>query len=135
MTTDRVRAALDAFDRAFAAGDAAVLADHFADDARLLLLHSDSIEGRDAIRVHWDRLFERYDTSAWRTELLLIDVHGDRAYTIATYSEILVPRDVGQGSRQLVRGRLVRFLRREADGGWMVSLALNSHSQPVEMIE
>jgi uncharacterized protein (TIGR02246 family) len=128
VTAARVRAALDAFDRAFAAGDAAALAEQFADDARLLLLHADAMEGRDAIRSHWNRLFERYDTSAWRTELLVIDVHGGQAWTVSTYSEILVARDVGEGSRQLVRGRLVRFLGR-------VSLALNSHSRPVELLD
>ena len=135
MTTHAVRAALDVFDRAFAAGDAVALAEQFTDDARLLLLHGDAIEGRDAIRAHWVESFERYDTSAWRTELLVIDVHRDQAWTVSTYSEVLVPRDVGQGSRQLVRGRLVRFLRREADGRWRVSLALNSHSRPVELLD
>ena len=135
MTETQVRAALDAFDDAFAAGDATALAGQFAADARLLLLHTDAIDGRDAIRAHWERLFERYDTSAWRTELLVIDSHEDRAYTVATYSEILVPRVGGQGSRQLVQGRLVRFLQRDVDGRWRVSLALNSHTRPVELLD
>lgn len=55
MTTESdaeadVRAAMADFDRAFAAGDARHLAELFADDARLLLLHSAAIEGRAAIR-------------------------------------------------------------------------------------
>ena len=135
MTETQVRAALDAFDHAFATGDATALAGQFAADGRLLLLHTDAIHGRDAIRAHWERLFARYDTSAWRTELLVIDTHADRAWTVATYSEILVPRVDGHGQRQLVQGRLVRSLQPEVDGRWRVSLALNSHTRPVELLD
>ena len=135
MTGDPVRDALEAFDRAFAAGDADALAAQFSDDAQLLLQHADAIEGREAIHAHWRRLFERWDTSAWRTEPVVVDVHGAQAYTVATYSETLVPRDPAQVQRQLVRGRLVRFLRREGDGRWRVSLALNSHTRPVELLD
>ena len=134
MTDDTPRAALDAFDAAFAAGDAEALADRFAADARLLLLHAEAIEGRDAIRAHWTRLFAQWETGAWRTEPLTIDVHDDHAYATATYTETLVPRDPSL-QRRLVRGRLVRFLRRDDDGQWRVTLALNSHSRPVELID
>ena len=135
MTDDTPRATLDAFDAAFAAGDAEALAARFAVDARLLLLHAEAIEGRDAIRAHWTRLFGQWETGAWRTEPLALDVHGDRAYAIATYTETLVPRDPSLGQRRLVRGRLVRFLRRDDDGRWLVTLALNSHSRPIELID
>ena len=135
MPDDSPRSALDAFDAAFAAGDAEALAGRFAADARLLLLHSDVIDGRDAIRAHWTLLFAAWDTSAWRTELMALDVHGDRAYAVSTYTETLVARDPSSGQRRLVRGRLVRFLRREGDGRWRVTLALNSHSRPIELLD
>jgi len=32
------------------------------------------------------------------------------------------------------RGRLIHFLRREADGAWRIWLIMNSHSQPVEPV-
>ena len=92
---DSVRAALAAFDRAFAAGDADGLTELFAPDARLWLQFSPAIEGREAIRGPWTRLFDRFDTSAWLTERVIVDVHGDTAYTLSTYSETLVPRDTG----------------------------------------
>ena len=88
--------------------------------------------GREAILGQWTRLFARYDTSAWRTERVIVDVHGDLAYTLSTYSEILVPRDAGAGVAERVVGRLVLFLRREPDGEWLVTVALNSHVRPVE---
>lgn len=53
-----VRAAMDDFDRAFVASDADRLAELFAEDARLMLLHTAAIEGRPAILAHWTRLFD-----------------------------------------------------------------------------
>jgi uncharacterized protein (TIGR02246 family) len=131
--TDDVTAALDAFDRAFAAGAPDALTACFADDARLLLLHSPAIDGRSAIRDHWARVFAKYDTSAWRTTVELVERHGDHAYTLATYTETLIERE-GAG-RFLVSGRLVRFLVRGGDGRWQVTLALNSHVVPVEPVK
>jgi uncharacterized protein (TIGR02246 family) len=131
MTTE-VRAALDDFDGAFAAGNAGALSEIFATDGRLLLLHREPLEGRPAILGHWARFFADYDTAAWRTEHDNVDVHGDRAYTVSVYSETLVPRR--GGASRVVHGRLVRFLRRDADGAWRVTLAMNSHSRPVEEV-
>jgi uncharacterized protein (TIGR02246 family) len=123
-----VQAALDAFVRAFAAGDADALAELFAPDAQLLLLYGAAVVGRLAIREVWAGAFARNDTSAWQTERQIVDVHGDRAYALTTYTETLVPR--AGGPPELVAGRLVQFLRRDADGHWLVTLALNSHVRP-----
>ena len=84
--------ALARFHRIFAAGDAEALTGLFASDARLLLLHREPLVGREAIREHWTRVFGAYDTSAWLAEPVIVDVHGDRAYTLSTYTETLVPR-------------------------------------------
>ncbi len=128
--TEAVQAAIAEFDRCFAAGDAAALSETFAVDAQLLLLHREAIEGRPAIRAHWERLFGDWDPGAWQTEQRIVEVHAERAYVLSVYSETLVPRN---GAVSLiVRGRLIRFLRRDSDGRWRVTLALNSHVRPVE---
>jgi uncharacterized protein (TIGR02246 family) len=128
-STSGVYEALEAFDLAFASGDADALAAAFAEDAQLLLQHGDAIEGRAAIRAHWSRLFGAYDSSSWLTERRIVDVHGDRAYTLSVYTETLVARD-DRPSRD-VSGRLVLFLRRDPDDAWRVVLALNSHVRPL----
>lgn len=129
-----VHEALRDFDRAFAAGDAAGLAASFAEDATLLLLYVAPLEGRDAIRDHWVRVFGTWDTSAWRPERVVVEVHGDRAYALSTYTETLVHRAGVERSR-LVVGRLVQFLRRDpSDGTWLVQLAMNSHARPIEEV-
>lgn len=129
---DEVRATLTDFDRRFAAGDADALAELFAEDADLLLLHRDPIEGRDAIQAYWRRFFAEYDPGAWATDLRILDVHGDRAYAMAVYSETLVHR--GGDPSRMVHGRLVFFLRRDPDDRWRVTMVMNSHVRPVEVV-
>ena len=118
------------FDTVFAAGDADGFAGLFCEDGQMLLLHSDPIVGRAAIAERWQVFFGRHDTSAWDARTELLEVHGDSAYILRTYQETLVPR--GEGPRVLVRGRLVSFLRHEADSVWRISLLMNSHSHPME---
>ncbi len=133
MTADEVHAALDAFDRAFAGGDPDALSELFAPEARLLLLHAPAMEGRETIRAHWTRLFGDWDPAAWRATHDLVDAHGTQAYVLTTYTETLRQRS---GNAMIdVRGRLILFLRREAGGQWLVTLAMNSHSQPAERRE
>jgi uncharacterized protein (TIGR02246 family) len=124
---------LDRSHAAFAAGDADAFAACFTDDGQLFLLHREAATGRDAIRDVWTDGFSRFDTSAWEPRGELLEVHGDHAYAFGTYTERLLTR--ADGSRQLVRGRLIHFLRREPDGDWRIALLMNSHSHPTEPIE
>ena len=129
---DAVTALLHEADDAFAAGDAERYAALFADDAHCLLLHREAIEGRTAIRDFWRGFFDRFDTSEWEPRLELVEAHEDRAYAFGTYTERLRSRE--DGSRRLVRGRLVHFLGRDGDDGWRIRLVMNSHSHPIEAL-
>ena len=128
-----VGAALDAFDRAFAAGDADAVVELFVEDASLLLLNGPAIRGRAGIHAQWAPSFADWDMSAWATERVVIDVHGDRAYALSTYTETLVHR-AGEEQSRSVSGRLVTFLRRVDDGPWLITILLNSHARPVELL-
>lgn len=128
---DEVRAALALFDRTFAAGDGAALAELFTDDGRMLLLYREPLEGRAAIREYNERVFAEWDPGAWRTTPDIVEVHGDRAYALTIYSETLVHR-AGEKPSLLVNGRLVHFLRRDPDATWRVAVVMNSHSRRVE---
>ena len=128
-----VRAALDAFDRAFAAGDTDAVVELFAEDASLLLLHGAPIRGRPGSRAQWGPSFATWDMSAWATERVVVDVHGDRAYALSTYTETMVHR-AGTEQSRLVVGRVVMFLRRADDGRWLITMLMNSHARPVELL-
>ena len=128
-----VGAALDAFDRAFAAGDIDAIVELFAEDAQLLLLNGPSIHGRAGIHAQWAPTFAAWDMSAWATERLVVDVHGDRAYALSTYTETMVHRAGTEQSRS-VSGRVVAFLQRTDDGRWEIAVLMNSHARPVELL-
>ena len=132
--TEAIRDALAAFDRAFAAGDADGLADLFAEDGLLLLLYREPLEGRAAIRDNWARFFADWDPGAWRAEHRVVEADGDRGHALSVYSETLRHRAGIEPSR-VVRGRVAYFLRRDPDGAWLITLAMNSHSKPIETIE
>jgi uncharacterized protein (TIGR02246 family) len=119
-------------DAAFAAGDAARYAALFTDDARLYILHREPAEGREAIEARWRTTFERFDTSVWEPRIELVEVRDDHASVFATYTERLRSRE--DGSRTLVRGRIVYWLRRDTAGRWRIALLMNSHSHPMEPI-
>ncbi len=129
---DEVHAALAEFDRRFAAGDAGRLAEMFTEDGRMIQPHRAESVGREAIEANTRRTFEPYDPGAWRRQTRSLEVHGDRAYTVSDYAEVLVHRSGGPSLDVL--GRLILFLAREADGQWRVSLAMNNHVRPVTEI-
>jgi ketosteroid isomerase-like protein len=124
---------LNEADAAFAAGDADRWTACFEEGGQIFLLHREALEGRAAIHEFWEASSARLDTSDWNPATDLLDVNGDRAYAFRTYTERLLNRE--DGSRTLVRGRLVYFFRRDATGAWRIRLLMNSHSHPAEPIE
>jgi uncharacterized protein (TIGR02246 family) len=119
-------------DAAFAAGDADRWSACFEPDGRAWLLHREPLEGRTAIREHWQTMSERLDTSDWNPVTDLVELHGDHAIAFRTYTERL--RNRQDDARTLVRGRLVVLMRRGPDG-WRIRMIMNSHSHPMEPIE
>lgn len=128
--SEEVLEVLRATDAAFSGGDGDAFGDLFTDDGRLLLLYRDPVIGKPAIKALWRDFFARNDTSAWRTDHGLVEVHDRHAYAFSTYTETLVPRQGGPS--QLVVGRLVFFMRHGGSDGWRIRLLMNSHARPIE---
>jgi uncharacterized protein (TIGR02246 family) len=127
---DDIAVLLEEHDAAFAAGDPLRFANTFHADGEMLLVHSETLRGRDAIADQFGRGFGRNDTSAWRATTDRVELHGQHAYLVRSYTETLVPRD--GGPRLAVVGRLVTFLRRGPDGAWRISLQMNNHTRPID---
>jgi uncharacterized protein (TIGR02246 family) len=132
VADEAVTRLLEEADAAFAAGDADRWTQCFEHDGRVLLLHRDALDGREAIHAYWQYMSERVDTSDWNPVTELVEVVGDHAFAYRTYTERL--RHLEDGSRTLVRGRLCFLMRRGADGHWRIRLLMNSHSHPMEPI-
>ena len=125
-------AALEAFDRAFIEGRADELGALFADDAKLLLHHQPAIVGRQSITEAFRDTFAAFDTSAYEPTYDTVEVHKDNAYVLASFTEVLRPREGGPGLA--VVGRVVLFWRREPDGVWRTTRVLTSRSAPDEEV-
>jgi ketosteroid isomerase-like protein len=85
---------------------------------------------KEAIRAHFDWIFDHFDTSAYAPRYDIIDVHGDQAYILASFDEVLRPKDGHPGIR--IHGRAVHFWRRDPDGAWRVLRLLTARSAPEE---
>lgn len=123
-----LNAAMGVLDDAFREGDAAKLAAMFTEDAQLLTHESSAVVGRPAIQDFFLVVFDQFDTSAYSPEYELAEVHGDRAYAIGSFEEVLRSRQDQTGLR--VHGRVVYFWRRSATEGWQVAYALTGRSAP-----
>jgi len=125
-----LRRSIESFDRAFAQGRLEEFLSFFADDARLLIHQQDEVAGTEAIRASFDEVFRSFDTSAYETRYDVVDEHGDRAYVLASFDEVLRPREGAAGLR--IHGRTVQFWGRQADGAWRISVLLTARSAPDE---
>ena len=125
-------AALEAFDRAFIEGRANELGALFADDAQLLLHLQPAIVGRQPITETFRETFAAFDTSAYEPTYETVEVHTDNAYVLASFTEVLRPREGGPGLA--VVGRVVLFWRRGPDGVWRVTRVLTSRAAPDEEV-
>ncbi|MDP8957842.1 MAG: SgcJ/EcaC family oxidoreductase [Actinomycetota bacterium] len=126
--TPEFHEALTMFSRAFAAGDAEVFVALFADDARVLLHEQSVLVGRAAIGQTFSELFATVDTATFEVDYDIVDVHGDRAYVLATFRETLRPKDGAPAIE--VDGRLVCFWHRQEGGTWRVTRVLTGRASP-----
>ncbi len=125
-----LQAAIEAFDRSFSEGRLDEFSAFFHDEAQLLTHFQEPVVGAEAIRDSFAEVFDTFDTSAYEPRYEIIEVHGDRAYVLLSFEEVLRPRDGTAGVR--VRGRAVHFWRRDGRGAWRILRLLTARSAPDE---
>jgi uncharacterized protein (TIGR02246 family) len=99
------------------------------EDAVLMAPGMSDIQGRSAIRDTAQQMFTALRITDLKIERSEIDVIGDTAYELTTYSETLHPKG-GQASP--VQGRYLIVWKRGRDGAWRVhrnlfNMATGSH--------
>ncbi len=127
----QLQTSIEAFDRSFSEGRLNEFSAFFAGDAQLLIHLQEPVVGSGAIRDSFAEVFDGFDTSAYEPRYEFVEVHGDRAYVLLSFDEVLRPRDGTAGIR--VRGRAVQFWRRDGRGTWRIVRLLTSRSAPDEM--
>ena len=112
---------------AWAAGDAAALADLWTDDAIVMPQGEPAVAGREAILARARAAFELY-----RARLVLrpeeVMVAGDYAFDRGSYTLTLAPRD---GKAPALREeKYLLVLRWQPDGGWRIARGISNASAP-----
>ena len=82
---------------------------------------------RRAIRSAFRPVFEQIEAAEYRPRYEVVDVHGDRAYVLGSFDEVLRARGGTTGIR--VQGRVVHFWRR-LEGRWRIEMLLTGRSAP-----
>lgn len=112
-----VERARDQFWEIHGRGDAAALADALTDDAILMAPGVPDLRGRAAVRAAAEQMFSALRITDFKIQTSEIDVIGDTAYEVSTYSETLHPKD---GVPTPVQGRYLIVWKQRADGRWLI---------------
>ena len=106
-----IQAAVDRYVAASNRGDAAALADLYADDAMLLPPDHQPIRGRRAIGEFW----RQGTDEGLRVTTLTVEVDGDLGYLVGRYN--LPPTEEDPADS----GKYVMCLKRQRDGSWKLT--------------
>jgi uncharacterized protein (TIGR02246 family) len=109
--------ARDAFWAAHERGDAKGLAMQLTNDAVLFAPDMGEVRGRTAIEDAARQMFAQLSVRNFKILSQELDICGDTAYELTTYSETLQPAGAAAND---VRGRYLIVWRRDTDGAWRV---------------
>ena len=111
-----IAAVRDAFWAAHERGDAAALASLVTEDGLLWAPGMEEVRGREAVLAAAEGMFSAMSVSAFEIESTELEIHGDRAYELTTYSETITPTG---GPASQARGRYLIVWQR-GSSGWRV---------------
>lgn len=114
-TLPGINAARAAFWEAHEQGDAQAFAALVTEDAVLWAPGMEEVRGRPAILKAAEGMFTAMDISHFEIESMEVDIHGNLAYELATYSETVTYEGAEPTS---ARGRYLIVWRKDADGHW-----------------
>ena len=133
-TTDEdlqaIKAVSEQFTNAYNQGDAAVVAEHYTEEAKYLPTNSPMIVGREGIQADHQANF---DAGAGDLQLTVIDfnVDGDLAYEVGKFTLTIEPEE---GEAISVSGKYVRIWKR-VNGSWKVDVLISNTSLPLSAPE
>ena len=110
------------------AGDWEKVASVFAEDAVFMMPNAPSLEG-PAAWLEFVTAAEIVITDL-TVDVAEVDGRGDLAYVRGTYSEAFTAG--GASEPTVMDGKFIWILRKGADGGWKVTVAISNSNAPVE---
>ena len=101
--------------RAFNEGNAAGIAIHFTDSARLMPPGSPTLIGKDEVQKYYQSIFDQYITEL-ESGYLEVEVSGDMAYGRGLAKVTLY--DKSTGDTTYAESEYINILKRQSDGTW-----------------
>lgn len=115
------------WEAAFNAGDAAMVAGLYAEDATLLPNDSDMVEGRQAIQEFWaDFIAGAPEGAAVDLQTVAVEGAGDLAYEIGRVTATA-------NGEVLEQGKYLVVLRHQSDGSWKIIADIFNSNESAEM--
>jgi uncharacterized protein (TIGR02246 family) len=112
-----IEAAALAIWQAVGRGDAAAIANHYADDALIFGSGAPMVQGKPAIAAFLKGLFEGNTFSDVQGHITDIMIGGDLAVETGTYAMTIAPKN---GNAITDRGKFIHVWKKSADGAWKV---------------
>lgn len=124
---NKVNDALARYTELFNAGDAAGLAELYAEDAQLMAPHAAAVEGREAIRKFWEGVFGMGKASFALTTLEAFN-NGTLGYSLGGYTLSIAP---AEGDAMTDEGKYVIVWKRGPGGAWQLAVDIfNTNMAP-----
>jgi len=101
--------------RAFNEGNAAGIAIHFTDSARLMPPGSPTLIGKSEVKKYYQSIFDKYDTEL-ESGYLDLEVSGDMAYGRGLAKVTLY--DKSTGDTTYAESEYINILKQQPDGTW-----------------
>lgn len=115
---------------AWAAGDAAAIAEFYAEDAVLLPQNQLPIVGKAAIRSGYETVLEQFSVRG-SSEIVELEVGGSWAFMRGTYTITVSPKHGGAPIEE-DRGNWLWITKRQVDGSWKIFRAIGASEPPNE---
>lgn len=113
----------------FKAGDIQRWSSAFAEDAIALHNFRDADRGRDAIRAFGETVHQLFVLERYEVAVTDVRQRGRLAYTLGTYTSLLVSKLDGTEPFGLQRGKFVLLWEQTADGHWLIALDMGNSSE------
>ena len=115
------------FAAAYNAGDAAGVADLYAEDAVSMPDHHAAVVGKAAIQQYLQELFAQYTANLTITPVDT-EISGDLAHEHGTFAMTVTPK--AGGNAMTDNGNYLVILKRQADGSWKIHHDMDNSSNP-----
>lgn len=114
----KIKALSAARAQAFNDGNATIIADAFTEDGLLMAPDMNSMQGREAVRGYYQKIFNEYKTFL-ESGYEEVKISGDLGYGIGYAKVKLVPHN--GGDTLVSTAKYVNILRRQDDGTWLTT--------------